>query len=89
MVIDLQIIKGRLTGPDYVWFLPGWFKANWWSAGNDTSCSAKEIQATLEHTLGGLGNSILATNLSRIIVSDQVEMLIDMLWYIITNIIHL
>ncbi|XP_065917608.1 gamma-aminobutyric acid type B receptor subunit 2-like [Dysidea avara] len=66
-----MVIRERLAGPDFVWFLPGWFKANWWSAGNDTSCSANKIKATLEHTLGGLGNSLPVTNLSRIIVSDQ------------------
>ena len=25
----VQVIKEKLTGPDFVWFLPGWFKANW------------------------------------------------------------
>ena len=69
----LQVIKSRLAGPDFVWFLPGWFRANWWTAVNGTDCTAEEMSKALEHSLGGLGNSVLDNDPSRVLVSDKVN----------------
>ena len=55
-----------------MWFTPGWFRANWWAAVDGTDCTAEEMSKALEHSLGGLGNSVNDNNQSRIIVSDKV-----------------
>ena len=67
------MIKSQLTGPDFVWFLPGWFRANWWAAVDDTDCTAEEMSEGLEHSLGGLGNSVVDNNPNRILVSNKVN----------------
>jgi len=62
-----------MAGPDFVWFIPGWFRANWWSAVDGTSCTAEEMKKSLEHTLGGLGNGILDYDPERVLVSNKVK----------------
>ena len=37
-----------------------------------TGCTADEMMTYLEHTLGGLGDSVLDSNESRLLVSDKV-----------------
>ena len=66
------MIKEKLAGPDFVWFFPGWYRANWWAAVDGTDCTAEEMSEALEHTLGGLGNGVLDNDPSRILVSSKV-----------------
>jgi len=68
----IQVIKKRLAGPDFVWFIPGWFRANWWAAVDGIDCTADEMKKSLEHTLGGRGDSVLDSNESRLLVSNKV-----------------
>ena len=37
-----------------------------------TDCTAEEMSKALEHSLGGLGNSVNDNNQSRILVSNKV-----------------
>ena len=37
-----------------------------------TDCSADDMKTYLEHTLGGLGNGVLESNPSRLLVSNKV-----------------
>jgi len=67
-----QAVKKRLTGPDFVWFIPGWFKDKWWTAVDGTECSAEQMEKSLDQTLGGRGNSVLDSNKSRLLVSNKV-----------------
>jgi len=67
------VVRSKLLGPDFVWFIPGWFRANWWAAVKGTSCTAEEMKKSLEHTLGALGNSILDYNPKRMLVSKKVQ----------------
>jgi len=71
------VIKSRLAGPDFVWLLPGWFRANWWAAVEGTDCNVKEMNKTLEHSLGGLGNGIVLNDPTRILVSHKVTVAIS------------
>ena len=41
-----------------------------------TDCTAEEMSKALEHSLGGLGNSVDDNNNSRILVSNKVTMTI-------------
>jgi len=68
----LQVVRRRLAGSNFVWFVPGWFRANWWAAVDGTDCTAEELKKSLEHTLGGLGNSILDYDPDRVLVSEKV-----------------
>ena len=68
----MQMIKENLAGPNFVWFFPGWFRANWWAAVDGTHCTAEEMSTALEDSLGGRGISILNNNPSRVLVSDKV-----------------
>ena len=74
MVPHVQVIKEELAGPDFVWMLPGWYKARWWAEVNDTNstCTAEEMCKALEHTLGGRGHDIFDYNSSRVLVSNKV-----------------
>ena len=72
MLLCVQVTRENLAGPDFVWLLPGWFRANWWAAVDGTDCTAEEMSKALEHSLGGRGNDILDNDLSRILVSDKV-----------------
>jgi len=67
------VTKNRLAGPDFVWFIPGWFRANWWTAVEGTDCTVNEMKMSLEHTLGALGNSILDYDPYRVLVSKKVQ----------------
>ena len=67
------MIKERLAGPDFVWFLPGWYKANWWAAVDGTDCTAEEMSKALEHTIVSSGNDIHDNDLARILVSNKVH----------------
>ena len=67
-----QVVRSKLAGPDFVWFIPGWFRANWWTAVDGNDCSAEEMKTSLEHTLGGLGNSLLDYDPDRVLVSKKV-----------------
>lgn len=69
----VQVIRENLAGPDFVWFFPGWYKAKWWAAVGGTDCTAEEMKNALEHSLGGLGNGVLTSNLSRVLVSNKVS----------------
>ena len=42
-----------------------------------TDCTAEEMHRALEHSLGGLGNSVNDNNRSRILVSNKVAMTIS------------
>ena len=66
------MIKENLAGPDFAWFFPGWFRANWWAAVDGTDCTAEEMSKALEHSLGSLGNGVLSNDRSRVLVSDKV-----------------
>ena len=67
------MIREKLAGPDFVWFLPGWYRANWWAAVDDTDCTAEEMSKALEQTIVGSGNDILDTILSRTLASNKVR----------------
>lgn len=67
-----QVVKSQLTGPDFVWLLPGWYTPGWWSDVSDTDCTVAEMKDGLEHSLTYASNSIVDTNLSRVIVSGKV-----------------
>ena len=69
------MLQNRLAGPDFVWFLPGWFRANWWAAVDGTDCTAEEMNKTLERSLGGLGNSMVIHDPTRVLVSNKVSLL--------------
>ena len=73
----IQVIKEKLTGPDFVWFFPGWLRPNWWAAVDGTDCTAEEMSKALEHSLGGRGNSVLDNDPSRILVSNKVWLFIE------------
>ena len=73
------MIKNRLAGPDFVWFFPGWFKANWWATVDGTDCTAEEMSKALEHSLGDRGNGKLDNDPSRVLVSNKVWQ--HNLWY--------
>ena len=68
----VQVAREKLAGSDFVWFFPGWYRANWWAAVDGTDCTAEEMSKALEHSLGGRGNDILDTDLSTVLVSDKV-----------------
>ena len=67
-----QVVKSQLTGPEFVWLLPGWYIPGWWSDVNDTDCTVAEMKDGLEHSLTYASNSVVDTNLSRVIVSGKV-----------------
>ena len=69
---NLQVVKEKLTGPGFVWFIPGWYRANWWAAVDGTDCTAEEMSKALEHTIVGNGIAILDDDLSRILASNKV-----------------
>ena len=71
-LLNVQVIKEKLAGPDFVWFFPGWYRTNWWNAVDGTDCTAEEMRRHLEHTIVGSGNSILDNNSSRILASNKV-----------------
>ena len=73
MALCVQVIKEKLVGPDFVWMLPGWYKANWWAEVDDTDCTPKEMSKALEHSLGARGNDKLDNDPSRVLVSDKVR----------------
>ena len=73
IIYTAQVVRRKLAGPDFVWFIPGWFRANWWAAVDGTDCSAEEMERSLEHTLGGLGNSILDYDPDRVLASEKVR----------------
>ena len=66
------MVANRLTGSNFVWFLPGWFRANWWTAVDGTDCTAEEMNKALEHSLAGNGNGILENDPSRKLISAKV-----------------
>ena len=70
--MHVQVIKENLAGPDFVWLLPGWFRANWWAAVDGTDCTAEEMSQALEHTIVISGNDILDNDPSRILASNKV-----------------
>ena len=78
----IQVTRASLAGPDFVWLLPGWFRANWWAAADGTDCTAEEMSKALEHSLGGRGNSLFDNELSRILVSDKVQKIKLLLLYV-------
>ena len=67
-----QAIKSQLTGPNFVWILPGWYVPGWWNDVSDTDCTATEMKDALEHSLTYASNSVVDTNPSRVIVSGKV-----------------
>ena len=67
-----KVIESRLAGPSFVWFFPGWLRANWWAAVGENDCTAEEMSKALEHTLGGLGIGVVDNDPSRILVSNKV-----------------
>jgi len=82
------VIKENLAGPDFVWFFPGWYRANWWAAVDGTDCTAEEMSKALEHSIAGRGYSILDNDPSRVLASKKVCKLsnhLDMLIVIYTE----
>ena len=69
----MQVVKEKLAGPDFVWLLPGWYRANWWAAVDGTDCTAEEMSKALEHTIVGNGIAICDDDLSRILASNKVR----------------
>jgi len=57
-----------------VWIFPGWFQPDWWNV-SYADCSAEEMRDALEHSLGILDNSVLASNASRMLVSNKVRLM--------------
>ena len=68
----MQIVKEKLAGPDFVWFLPAWLTNDWWTAVDGTDCTAEEMRRALEHSLGASGINIFDNDLSRVLVSNKV-----------------
>ena len=66
------MIKNRLAGPEFVWLLPGWYGPDWWNI-SDADCTAEEMKNSLEYSLTNSANSLIGTDLSRMIVSDKVK----------------
>ena len=66
------MVKSQLTGPQYVWLLPGWYRNGWWNA-TGINCTAEEMKNGLEHSLASAANAVITTNLSRVIVSGKVQ----------------
>ena len=54
----VQVVKSQLTGPDFVWLLPGWYRPGWWNDVSDVECTAEEMKNGLEHSLTYASNSI-------------------------------
>ena len=74
LYLYVQVVKEKLAGADFVWFLPIWLPENWWAAVDGTDCTAKEMSKALEHSLGGTGNNILDDDPSRVLVSSKVDL---------------
>ena len=70
-----QVIRSKLVGPDFVWLLPGWYPPNWWNVSN-AECNAEEMKISLEHSLLYNLNHIITNNLSRVIISGKVFIII-------------
>ena len=70
------MINYGLVGPDFVWMIPGWYRANWWAAVDGTNCTAEEMSKALEHTLGGYGNGLFDNDPTRILVSYKVCLIV-------------
>ena len=51
-----------------------------------TDCTAEEMSKALEHTLGGLGNSVVDYNPSRVLVSNKVNFNLMLTSYVICKI---
>ena len=54
-----------------MWILPGWYRPGWWNA-SGINCTAEEMRDGLEHSMAIAINSVIASNLSRVIVSGKV-----------------
>ena len=68
----MQVVKEKLVGPDFVWFIPAWIRGGWWAAVDGTDCTAEEMSKALEHSLGVNGNSVFDNNLFRVLISNKV-----------------
>ena len=66
-----KVIQSQLTGPEFVWLLPGWYRSGWWNI-SDASCTAEEMKNGLEHSLAYAANSVITANMSRVMVSGKV-----------------
>ena len=75
-----QVVKNQLTGPDFVWLLPGWYRSGWWNDVSDADCTAAEMKKGLEHSMAYASNSIVDSNVSRVIVSGKVCRYSQILW---------
>lgn len=73
----LKVIKSRLSGPEFVWLLPGWYGSNWWNVTN-ADCTAEEMKSGLEHTLTNSANPLIGANLSRVVESGKVKVIFYM-----------
>ena len=69
----MQVVNEKLTGPDFVWFLPSWLPDNWWAVEDEDNCIAKEMIKALEHSLGGSGINIFNDEPLRVLVSNKVD----------------
>ncbi|XP_065916310.1 gamma-aminobutyric acid type B receptor subunit 2-like isoform X2 [Dysidea avara] len=65
-----RAIKSRITGPNFVWLLPGWFLPDWWNV-TDSDCDAEEMRDALEHSLVFVDNGKLINDASRMLVSNK------------------
>ena len=74
-----KVLKARLTGPDFVWVLPGWYRTGWWNVSN-IDCTAEEMKNALEHSLTNSANPLISTNMSRVIESGKVEVVSNDIW---------
>ena len=70
----MQVVKEKLAGPDFVWFLPNWLPDNWWITEDSTDCTAEEMGRALEHSLGGSGNNVQDDDPSRVLASNKVDL---------------
>ena len=67
----MKAIRSQLTGPQFVWVLPGWYRPGWWNV-SDINCTAEEMKNGLEHSLSIAVDSVIANDLSRMTVSGKV-----------------
>lgn len=72
----MQAVKEKLTGPDFVWFLPAGLTANWWTRVGGSDCTADEMRIALEHSLGGSGYNVLDNDPSSVLVSNKVQIVL-------------
>ena len=75
----MQVVKEKLVGADFVWFIPAWIQGDWWTAVDGTDCTAEEMSKALEHSLGVNGNEniVFDNDLFRVLISNKVCLIVN------------